>query len=42
MDYQGTTKTIKHRVTFTGKYTFAFEGIGQVATVQKSARISPI
>lgn len=42
MDYQGTTKTIKHRVTLTGKSTFAIEGIGQVATVQKSARISPI
>ena len=42
MDYQGTTKTMKHRVTFTGKFTFAIEEISQVATVQKSARISPI
>ena len=42
MDYQGTTKTIKHRVTFRGKSTFTIEEIGQVATMQKSARISPL
>ena len=40
MDYKGTTKKITHRVTCTGKSTFAIEEIGQVATVQKSTRIS--